>query len=117
MEPEIITQRIIGLALIAVIGLAIAAWAYDRWITDIEAHGHHRGYMALLVAAGVAIVLLAGLIVVWPLGPLARLAIAIQAGLFVPAGLPMTIGSIRRHIIARSAEEAAIITNAREQIQ
>lgn len=117
MEPAIIIQRIIGLSILASAGLAVAAWRYNRWITALEQAGHHRGYMSLLVAAGVAAVLLVALAVVWPLGPQAILAVAIVAGLFVPAGLPMICGSIARHTAARAAAEARMTAEAHEALQ
>lgn len=117
MEPGIITTNIIGLALLAAIGLAVAAWQYDRWLTQIEQHGHHHGYMGLLVAAGCAVILLVALGVCWPLGPAGRIAVIITAGLFVPAGLPMILGSIRRHVVARQSAEDRSTAAAHETLR
>jgi len=106
----IITTGIVAVALFS------AARRYNTWITAIEARAYHAGYVSLLVAAGVAAVLLGALIAVWPLGPTARIAVAITAGLFAPAGAPMIIGSIHRHVAARNATETAILTEARHQL-
>lgn len=114
MEP--ITAPHLGQIALIALALALAAIAYDRWITRLEAAGQHHGYVSLLVAAGVAVILLAGLSAAWPLGPAARTAILITAGLCLPAGLPMILGSIRRHITARSRAEADLMAEAREII-
>jgi hypothetical protein len=103
----------IWLTIPAGIGLALAAWRYDRWITQLEQRGHHHGYVSLLVAAGCAGVLLVSFAVAWPLGPAARIAVALASTLFIPAGLPMIIGSIRRHVTARAAEQQRIIAEAK----
>ena len=57
------------------------------------------------------------LAVVWPLGPTARIAVVITAGLFVPAGIPMILGSIRRHVAARAAEQQRLRDEARETLR
>jgi len=116
MQPEITTPHLIQIAVIFA-ALALAAIAYDRWITRLEAAGHHRGYVSLLVAAGCAGALLGGLSAVWPLGPVARCAALIVAAGFVPAGLPMILGSIRRHVNDRSADEAELIAQAQEALR
>lgn len=117
MEPGIVTAQVIGATLLAAIGLAVAAWQYDRWITQLEQHGHHHGYVSLLVAAGCAAILLVALGVVWPLGPAGRVAVLITAGLFVPAGLPMILGSIRRHVVARQSAEDRSTAAAHETLR
>ena len=68
----------------------------------------------VLVAAGCAVILATALLVCWPLGPAGRIAVIITAGLFVPAGLPMILGSIRRHVSVRAAEQQRIIADTRE---
>jgi hypothetical protein len=117
MEPGIITTNVIGLISLAAIGLAIAAWRYNRTVSQLEAAGHHQGYVWLLVAAGCAVILLVALAAVWPLGPQARLAVVITAGLFVPAGIPMILGSIRRHVAARAAEQQRLHDEAADTIR
>lgn len=111
MEPGIVTTQMIGAGCLAAIGLAVAAWRYDRLVEALEEQGHHHGYVSLLVAAGCAVILATALLVCWPLGPAARIAVIITAGLFVPAGLPMILGSIRRHVSARAAEQQRIIAD------
>jgi len=93
--------------------LGLAAWLYDRQITAWERRGWHEGYVAFLVAGGVLGVLGAGLFVVWPLGPAARLAVGVVAGLFVPAGLPMILGSVGRHVRRRETQAADLTEGAR----
>ena len=117
MEPGIITTNVIGATLLAASGLAVAAWWYDRWIERLEAAGHHHGYVALLVVAGCAVILLTALLVCWPLGSTARIAVAITTGLFAPAGLPMIIGSIHRHVVARRHAEERATAAARETLR
>lgn len=107
------TSIVVPLAILAAFGLALGAWGYDRWITELEAAGHHHGYVSLLVVAGCSVILLVALAVVWPLGSIARLAVAITAGLFVPAGIPMMLGSFRRHVLARQSEAARLAAEAR----
>lgn len=117
MEPGNITTQFISIALIAAWCLAVAAWFYDRWIERLEAAGHHHGYVSLLVVAGCSSILLVALAVTWSLGDRARLAVLITALLFIPAGIPMILGSIRRHVAARSAEQQRLHDEARGTLQ
>ncbi len=112
MQPGIIASIVV-----ASVSLAIFAWFYNGWIERLEAAGHHHGYVSLLVVAGCAVILTVALAVVWPLGPTARLAVIITAGLFVPAGIPMILGSIRRHVAARAAEQQRLQDEAREALR
>lgn len=84
--------------------LAIFSVWYDQRVTALEARGRQEGYMALIVAGGTLVVLVAGLFVAWPLGPAAWAAVGIVALMFLPAGIPMIIGSARRHADRREAE-------------
>jgi hypothetical protein len=104
-------------ALIAGPLLAVAATGYDLLVSWLKEHGYLDGYTSLAVAAGVAGVWLAGLWVIWPLGGAARVALAVCGGLFVPAGAPMMLGSIRRHVAARGREVAAAQAQAREALR
>ena len=94
--------------LIAAVSLAVCAYLYNRWITGQEKRGRHDGYVSLYVVGGVLLVLAHGAFVVWPLGDQARLTLAIISGLFIPAGVPMIIGSITRHLDSRERAEDAV---------
>jgi len=109
--------NIVGLVILVAFSLALAAWGYDRWISELEAAGHQRGYVSLLVVAGCSAVLLAALVVVWTLGTTARLTVAITALLFIPAGIPMIVGSIRRHVLARQAEATSLTAEAKDTLR
>jgi|WetSurMetagenome_2_1015567.scaffolds.fasta_scaffold436011_1 hypothetical protein len=104
-------------ALIALPVLVLAAVGYNWLIAYCEKHGYLDGYTALAVAMGCAGVLLVALWVVWPLGSAARLAVAIVAGLFVPAGAVMIIGSIGRHVKARAQERSRMDAEALRALQ
>ena len=97
--------------------LALAAVGYDRLVAHYERRGYLDGYTALAVAVGCAGVLLVALWVVWPLGQPARIAVAITAGLFTPAGVPMILGSIGRHVAARAQERSRMDAEARRSVQ
>lgn len=116
MEPGISTLIAVR-ALLAIMVLGLAAWAYDRLIAHLVQHGYLDGYAALAVAAGCAVVLLVALWVVWPLGLTAWVAVTITAGLFVPAGLPMILGSIKRHVAARERELQRLMAESRKALQ
>ena len=80
------------------IGLALLLFGigYNALVAWAERHGYTEGYMSLVVAAGVAVVLLAVAMVNW------RSAL-ITLIYFAAAGTPMIVGSIARHIRAREA--------------
>jgi len=114
MEPG---MAVLFRVLIALPVLSLAAVGYNWLIAHYGKHGYLDGYMALAVAVGCAGVLLVALWVVWPLGPAARLAVAIIAGLFVPAGVVMIIGSIGRHVKARAQERSRMEAEALRSVQ
>jgi hypothetical protein len=109
MEPG---MAVLIRALIALPMLALAAVGYNWLIAYCGKHGYLDGYTALAVAVGCAGVLLVALWVVWPLGQPARIAVAITAGLFVPAGAVMIIGSIGRHVKTRAQERSRMDAEA-----
>jgi hypothetical protein len=85
--------------IIACLLLAGFACLYNRWVEHLERVGHDLGYMSLIVALGVAIVIVAfGLVTnLW-------LALPLLA-CFVAAGAPMIYGSIARYVRARTEAE------------
>lgn len=114
MEPGI---AVLFRALIALPVLSLTAGGYNWLIAHYGRRGYLDGYMALAVAAGCAGVLAAALWVVWPLGAVARIAVAVTAGLFVPAGAVMIIGSIGRHVKARAQERSRLDAEALRSVQ
>lgn len=114
MEPGI---DVLFRGLIAIAVLALAAVGYNWLIAHYGKHGYLDGYTALAVAFGCFGVLLVALWVVWPFGPVARIAVAITAGLFVPAGVPMILGSIGRHVRARAQERRRMEAEALRSVQ
>jgi hypothetical protein len=114
MEPGIATLIRV---LIALPVLALAAVGYNWLIAHCGKHGYLDGYTALAVAVGCVGVLLVALWVVWPFGPVARIAVAITAGMFVPAGVPMILGSIGRHVKARAQERSRLDAEALRSVQ
>lgn len=116
MEPGI-TDAFVWRTVVAALVLAFFAYAYDRWIERLEARGRHDGYLSLIVAGGVMVVLTAALFVVWPLGLTARLSVLIAGGMFLPAGLPMIIGSARRHADRREAELRKLYESVHEDLR
>jgi hypothetical protein len=109
MEPG---MAVLIRALIALPVLALAAVGYNWLVAYFGRHGYLDGYTALAVAVGCVGVLLVALWVVWPLGQPARLAVAVTAGLFVPAGAVMILGSIGRHVKARAQERSRMDAEA-----
>jgi hypothetical protein len=106
MEPEMtaLLEALAWRSVTAALVLLIFASWYDQRITALEARGRQEGYMALIVAGGTLVVLVAGLFVAWPLGPAAWAACGIVTLMFLPAGIPMLIGSARRHNDRREEE-------------
>lgn len=116
MEPGI-TDAFVWRTALAALLLALFAYAYDRWLERLEVRGRQEGFLALIVCGGVMVVLAAALFVVWPLGPMAQIAVLIVAGLFLPAGIPMIIGSARRHADRREAELRKLYAGLQEELR
>lgn len=115
MEP--VNSELLWRTVVASLILAIFAYSYDRWLSSLEARGRHEGYLSLIVAGGVLVVLLAALFVTWPLGPNARLAVLLVASLFLPAGIPMIVGSAMRHADRREAELQKLYESIHEDLR
>lgn len=115
MEP--VNSELVWRLVVAAMTLAIFAYTYDRWLSNLEARGRHEGYLSLIVAGGVMVVLAAALFAAWPLGNNARLAVLIVAGLFLPAGIPMIGGSARRHADRREAELQKLYASLHEDLR
>jgi len=89
--------RVLGTVLM---GLFLLGLAYNALVGRLERTGMARGYTAFLVVAGV-------------LFTLARVGVATNAetaaivlACFGASGLPMIVGSMRRHALARMQDEA-----------
>jgi hypothetical protein len=113
MEPGTL-EAMGSMAALAVVLLVIFGIRYNQWIAGLEKHGHQDGYVSLLVAGGVIVVISLALLVVWPLGLEALAAVAVVGLLFIPAGIPMMIGSIQRHVAQRERDAAKLRAHARE---
>jgi len=94
---------------VGAVGLAVFGVLYDCWVAVLERQGHDRGYMAFVVALGSLVTLCVGGVVLGALaGPLVGLvAWGVMVCCFVASGIPMIIGSVRRHVRARDAGERA----------
>ena len=93
--------------LIAAIILAGFAYAYNRWIDSLADSGRADGFVSLLVAGGTAVTLLIGLIVAAADGAAALRGALIVLILFIPSGIPMILGSIRRYVDRRADDQEA----------
>jgi hypothetical protein len=113
MQPGIFSQLLMSVGLAAAILLLFGIW-YNHKVEQLERAGHQEGYVSLLVAAGVGTVLVAAAAVVWPLGVQALAGVLIVCLLFVPAGIPMMLGSIRRHVAQREREQETLRAHARD---
>lgn len=71
---------------------------YNYLVLHLSRRGHNDGYTWLLVVIGVGITILAaGFTIGWT-------AVILLGIYFAASGLPMAIGDIYRHILARRAE-------------
>lgn len=84
---------------LAAAGLLLFGLGYNHWLEGVEANGHDRGYMSLIVSLGCAVTVAAYALATNP-----WLALVLLAH-FAASGTPMIVGSIRRYIHARAAEE------------
>lgn len=81
-------------------GLFLFGVVYDQVVSWLERTNRQRGFVSLLVVAGVAVTVGASI-------PLIGLQHAeMLLALFAASGLPMVSGSIWRHMQRRAAEEA-----------
>ena len=85
---------------LALIGFGV--W-YDRAVGRMERRREDRGYTAFLVVFGVAVTVVGFFVIV----SLSELAVVLF-GCFCASGLPMIVGSMRRHCIEREREEEAM---------
>lgn len=98
--------RSVTLGIVALVGFGII---YNAWVASLEQRGHHTGYISFLVAGGCAAAIVAFGLMVW------SLELTLLLGLsFIACGLPMIIGSVRRYVQARAAEEAVARSEARK---
>ena len=97
----VIDLRVLGAVLFA---LACFGWAYNRWIEQLEAKGHDRGYLSFLVVLGVLVTGVGyGLVV----GSLAHMVVLVVC--FGCSGMPMIIGSVQRAVRQRELEEQDVV--------
>ena len=91
-------QHLFSLELVLIyLALAIMGLGYNALVAKWERKHYLEGYTALAVVLGVAITLAPFLF--FPVVPIWQVYLA-----FVCTGLPMIIGSILRHVRARSDE-------------
>lgn len=103
--PEIeITVRINVYAVAAVCaGLALFGVWYDHAVGRMERRREDRGYTAFLVVFGTLVTMTGYMLV------LASSALIVTLfACFAASGLPMVVGSVRRHQVERAREEAAV---------
>ncbi|MFP4346429.1 MAG: hypothetical protein ACLFU8_17220 [Anaerolineales bacterium] len=93
---------------ITLLGLHLLSWGFNALVAWLESRGHHDGYVSLLVVVGAAYTVTATL---WLIGMEAYL---ILTAAFVASGIPMIVGSVARHIRARSLEERRMAAHARK---
>jgi hypothetical protein len=100
MTHDLALRMLIGGGALALIG-----WAYDLWVSRLEAHGHDRGYTAFLVAGGELLIYAVAALTLWGVTLPAGVFIAILLGYQTCAGLPMIWGSVSRFNHQRELEE------------
>ena len=98
----VIDWKVIGTVLAF---LFMFAFVYNHFVTQLGELS--EGYVSLLVAAGVLVVLI-GLAVIW------WQAAVIALACFVAAGAPMIVGDIARHVQAREAAKRRMREESRE---
>lgn len=81
--------------------LLAAGMLYNQAMAWLERTGRLEGFVSMFVAGGVLLTLLAA----WPLIGLQNALLVLA--LFVPAGLPMMVGSMWRYIEARRTHQDA----------
>ena len=90
--------RVVGIF----IALGLFGVAYNRLIAWMEREGHTTGYLAFLVAFGVAVTGVG-----WGLITRRWGDVLLLCGCFVASGTPMIIGSMARYMRARARDRAA----------
>ena len=89
-----------AIVFVALFGFGIG---YNRLVGKLEHQGHDRGYMGFIVALGCTVTLLgAGVIVGWE--PVAWIMMC-----FAASGIPMIVGSVRRHVRARARARREVL--------
>ncbi len=89
---------------LAGVALGLFGWWYNRYVAELEAeHGRH-GYTALQVIGGELVIHAAAFVVALGSGLAPEQAVLVVLALQVPAGTPMTLGSIGRHLRQERAE-------------
>lgn len=90
-------------ALIGLVAILLVAFgfAYNGLVDYLERRKYHEGFLSLIVAAGVVVTLVGVALVDWRSALLAL-------GAFVCSGTPMMVGSIKRYVLRREAEQRAL---------
>jgi predicted tellurium resistance membrane protein TerC len=89
INPGILAALYMALLIFGIGYNALTSWA--------ERRGYTKGYLSLFVAFGVAVTLVATVVVSWQFA-------LITTGAFIASGLPMILGSIWRHVRDREKE-------------
>lgn len=90
------------LAIICAISvLALFGVLYNGLFTHLQRHGYDEGYLALIVAGGVAVNLIVLALFDWR-------AALLSVALFTASGLPMAVGSFHRYAKRRAAAQHAM---------
>ncbi len=112
MQPVFIVKLFL-----AFIGLGVFGWWYNRLVAALEAeHGRH-GYTAMQVIGGELMIHATAFVVVIGSGIIPEMAVLVDLALHVPAGLPMTLGSIGRHLREEREEVRRAEGIARESLR
>lgn len=81
-------------------GLFLFGWAYNLIVAWLIHHGYDEGYMAIIVAIGVAVTLGGSAL-------LPARTTALDLAAFAAAGIPMALGSWWRYVRSRRAGQEA----------
>ena len=86
----------------ALAGLMVFGVVYNALVAWMERQGHTEGYVAFLVALGVAVTLLG-----WGLITRHWQDVLLLLCCFVASGTPMLLGSVTRYMAQRARDRAA----------
>ncbi len=78
---------------------------YNQAVSYLTQHGYDEGYLAFIVAFGVAVTLGAVALVDWQFALL-------TLGAFIASGTPMIIGSVVRYVRSRNASQRQLTREA-----
>lgn len=94
-----------GLILAVYLGLILFGVGYNALVSWLDREGYVEGYLAFIVAIGVAVSLAGVALLSWQ-------AALLALGAFTASGIPMIIGSVSRYVKRRRAAQQTLSREA-----